>query len=60
VYSRTRDPRETLALPGLIRATARALRHGAGARASVLRGAAGALLELAGHRREAERLLAAG
>ncbi len=54
VYSRIRDPRETLALPGLLRATVRALRHGHRARPAVLRGARDALLELAGHRRRPE------
>ncbi len=39
VYSRLRDPRETLALPGLLRATVRALAHGAGARPAILRSA---------------------
>ncbi|MEU6792100.1 NAD(P)/FAD-dependent oxidoreductase [Nonomuraea wenchangensis] len=57
VYSRLRDPRETLALPGLLRATVRALAHGAGERPAILRSATEALRELAGHRREARRLI---
>ncbi|GAA1640850.1 hypothetical protein GCM10009733_042430 [Nonomuraea maheshkhaliensis] len=56
-YSRLRDPRATLALPVLLGATARALRHGAGQRAAIVRAAGEALAELAGHRREARRLL---
>ncbi|MFI6987709.1 NAD(P)/FAD-dependent oxidoreductase [Nonomuraea wenchangensis] len=57
VYSRLRDPRETLALPGLLRATVRALAHGAGERPAILRSATEALRELAGNRREARRLI---
>ncbi|MGA5757886.1 NAD(P)/FAD-dependent oxidoreductase [Nonomuraea bangladeshensis] len=57
VYSRLRDPRETLALPGLLRATVRALAHGAGERPAILRSATEALRELAGNRREARRLV---
>ncbi|MEU8360216.1 FAD-dependent monooxygenase [Nonomuraea sp. NPDC048882] len=57
-YSRLRDPRATLALPGLLGATAHALRHGAGQRAAIVRAAGAALAQLAGHRCEARRLLA--
>ncbi|MEV0616820.1 FAD-dependent monooxygenase [Nonomuraea sp. NPDC050404] len=57
VYSRIRDPRETLALPGLLKATTRALRHGTGTRAAIVRAVGDSLLELAGHRAEARRLL---
>ncbi|TYB51307.1 oxidoreductase [Nonomuraea sp. PA05] len=57
VYSRIRDPRETLALPGLLKATARALRGGSGRRAAIARASGEALAELAGHRAEARRLL---
>ncbi|GAA4908630.1 flavin-dependent dehydrogenase [Nonomuraea thailandensis] len=60
VYSRLRDPRETLALPGLLKATARALLGGAGGRAAIARASGEALAELAGHRSEARRLLAGG
>lgn len=59
IYSRIRDPRETLALPGLMLATARALRQSAGERTQVLKGATEALRELAGNQREARRLLGA-
>ncbi|MFC4122921.1 NAD(P)/FAD-dependent oxidoreductase [Nonomuraea zeae] len=58
VYSRIRDPRETLALPGLIKATTRALRLGAGSRPAIVRAVGTTLRELAGHRAEARRLLA--
>ncbi|MGW0803411.1 NAD(P)/FAD-dependent oxidoreductase [Nonomuraea sp. NPDC002799] len=58
VYSRIRDPRETLALPGLLKATTRALRGGAGARPAIVRAVGDTLRELAGHRAEARRLLA--
>ncbi|MFG1958319.1 NAD(P)/FAD-dependent oxidoreductase [Nonomuraea sp. NPDC049028] len=60
VYSRIRDPRETLALPGLLKATTRALRSGAGARPAIVRAVGDTLLELAGHRAEARRLLTGG
>ncbi|MFI6481580.1 NAD(P)/FAD-dependent oxidoreductase [Nonomuraea sp. NPDC050663] len=58
VYSRIRDPRETLALSGLVKATALALRHGRGERAAIVGGVRETLMELAGHRSEARRLLA--
>ncbi|MEV0381565.1 FAD-dependent monooxygenase [Nonomuraea sp. NPDC050643] len=57
VYSRIRDPRETLALPGLVRATARALLRGGGSRADIVRATGETLRELAGHRAEARGLL---
>ncbi len=57
VYSRIRDPRETLAMGGMVKAVARALRGNPGARLSVLKATGEALREMAGHHDEAKRLL---
>ncbi|GAA0835928.1 NAD(P)/FAD-dependent oxidoreductase [Streptosporangium amethystogenes subsp. fukuiense] len=58
VYSRIRDPRETLAVNGLARAAVRALRHNPAERTAVLAGVGSAVRELAQNRGEAKRLLA--
>ncbi len=58
VYSRIRDPRETLAVNGLARTTVRALRHNPAERTAVLTGVGSAVRELAQNRGEAKRLLA--
>ncbi|MFG1946125.1 NAD(P)/FAD-dependent oxidoreductase [Nonomuraea sp. NPDC048826] len=57
VYSRIRDPRETLAMPGMVKAVARALRDNPGARLAVLKATGETLREMAGHHDEAKRLL---
>ncbi|MGI5267912.1 NAD(P)/FAD-dependent oxidoreductase [Nonomuraea sp. CA-218870] len=57
VYSRIRDPRETLAMGGMVKAVARALRDNPGARLSVLKATGETLREMAGHHDEAKRLL---
>ncbi|MEU8245466.1 NAD(P)/FAD-dependent oxidoreductase [Nonomuraea sp. NPDC048916] len=58
VYSRLRDPRETLALPGLAGATLKALRLHPDARAEILTGTARAGRALAVSHLETRRLLA--
>ncbi|GAA4511808.1 MULTISPECIES: NAD(P)/FAD-dependent oxidoreductase [Nonomuraea] len=57
VYSRIRDPRETLAMGGMIKAVARALRDNPRSRLAVLKATAETLREIAGHHDEARRLL---
>ncbi|MFC4588795.1 NAD(P)/FAD-dependent oxidoreductase [Sphaerisporangium corydalis] len=57
VYSRVRDPRETLALTALAGATTRAVRHNPAERAAILTAACGATLSLAGNHRSTRRLL---
>lgn len=60
VYSRIRDPRETLALRGLVRAVVRGMAAASGERRAVVKATAEVLREMYGHPGEARVLFAQG